>query len=301
MGQWEERFESRYGRWRGFVDEVVARYLDCGVFDAGFARVQCRDRHAEYLVACSCKGRGLCPSCGAKRAAAFAAFLHDEVLEPVGHALWTFSIPKLIRPYFLHHRELLGKLCHAAWETVQELMAAAAGEVDGFRTGMVVAAQTAGDSLGLNPHLHALVRDDRKDRCVAVRRDHGDASLQHGTQATEAVEPPVAAPLGKRVLGTDVAQEREPRGCQTLPVRPVPGIGEVDVLGDGISLSSTASVSSIAKPSSSAQSLRFGLTEAPRRKRFVEPEAASRWLSSSEAETGLDGSSWLVGLSSIPS
>jgi hypothetical protein len=88
-GQWEDRFEQRYGHWRGFVDEVVTRYLDCGVFEAGFARVQCRDCHEEYLVACSCKGRGLCPSCGAKRAAAFAAFLNDEVLEPVGHAMWT--------------------------------------------------------------------------------------------------------------------------------------------------------------------------------------------------------------------
>ena len=34
---WEERFEKKYGYWRGFVDTVVARYLDCGVSDAGFA------------------------------------------------------------------------------------------------------------------------------------------------------------------------------------------------------------------------------------------------------------------------
>ena len=156
-GQWEERFEVRYGRWRGFVDDVVMRYLDCGVFEAGFARVQCRECHAEYLVACSCKGRGLCPSCGAKRAAAFAAFLRDEVLEPVGHQMWTLTVPKMLRPYFLHHRGLLGRLCHAAWETVSELMAAAVGEFDGFRTGMVVVAQTAGDALGLHPHLHAIV------------------------------------------------------------------------------------------------------------------------------------------------
>ena len=26
---WEERFEKKYGYWRGFVDSVVARYLDC--------------------------------------------------------------------------------------------------------------------------------------------------------------------------------------------------------------------------------------------------------------------------------
>lgn len=27
---------------------------------------------------------------------------------------WTFTVPKLLRPYFLHRRKLLGKLCHAA-------------------------------------------------------------------------------------------------------------------------------------------------------------------------------------------
>jgi hypothetical protein len=28
--------------WRGFVDTVVARYLDCGVAEAGFARLRCQ-------------------------------------------------------------------------------------------------------------------------------------------------------------------------------------------------------------------------------------------------------------------
>ena len=34
---WEERFEKKYGFWRGFVDQVVARYLDCGVAEAVYA------------------------------------------------------------------------------------------------------------------------------------------------------------------------------------------------------------------------------------------------------------------------
>jgi hypothetical protein len=34
-GAWEERFERRYGFWRGLADEAVARYLDCGVWDNG--------------------------------------------------------------------------------------------------------------------------------------------------------------------------------------------------------------------------------------------------------------------------
>ena len=163
-GQWDERFEERYGYWRGFVDGVVLRYLDCGVFSAGLARVRCGTCHAEYIIACSCRGRGFCPSCGAKRAAAFGALLHDEVLEPVGHAMWTFTIPKMLRRYFLRDRKLLGELCRAAWEAVAELMAAAAGEAEGFSTGMVAAVQTAGDLLNLHPHVHAIVPRGGWDR-----------------------------------------------------------------------------------------------------------------------------------------
>ena len=37
-GAWEERFERSYGFWRGLVDEVVARYLDCGIWESGLAR-----------------------------------------------------------------------------------------------------------------------------------------------------------------------------------------------------------------------------------------------------------------------
>jgi hypothetical protein len=61
--------------------------------------------------------------------------LREDVLEPVGHAQWVFTLPKMLRPYFLRHRELLGELCRAAWHTVREMMVAAAGEE--IRPGMV--------------------------------------------------------------------------------------------------------------------------------------------------------------------
>ena len=128
-GKWEERFERRYGFWRGFVDEQVRRYLDCGLYENGFARVRCPDCREEYLLAFSCKTRDLCPSCAAKRSAATAALLAVDVLEEVGHAQWVFVMPKMLRPYFLHHRALLGYLARVAWETVSELMVAAAPEV----------------------------------------------------------------------------------------------------------------------------------------------------------------------------
>jgi hypothetical protein len=155
-GAWEERFERSYGFWRGLVDEAVASYLACGLWQAGFARVRCRKCPEEFLVAFSCKRRGVCPSCGAKRAAELAAFLQDEVVEQVGHAQWVFTIPKMLRIYFLHHRELLGALSLAACRTVKELMAAAAVEEKGFRPGMVSVVQTFGEGAKFHRHVHAL-------------------------------------------------------------------------------------------------------------------------------------------------
>jgi hypothetical protein len=149
-GVWEDRFERTYGFWRGFVDEVVLSFQACGDLEVGFARAYCDECRSDYLVAFSCSRRVFCPSCAAKRAAIFGALLREEILEEVGHAQWVFTIPKLVRPYFLHHRELLGKLSQAAWETVHELIAEG-GEAEGVRPGMVCVVQTATDLLEWHP------------------------------------------------------------------------------------------------------------------------------------------------------
>ncbi len=151
---WEERFEKKYGYWRGFVDTVVARYLDCGTVEAGFARLKCLGCGSERLLTLSCKQRGICPSCDAKRAAAFAAFLQDELLENVGHSLWTFTVPKMLRPYFMRHRELLRDLSRLAYE--KELMSEAVGD-EQARPGVVCVPQTFGSLIQPHPHAHCLV------------------------------------------------------------------------------------------------------------------------------------------------
>ena len=118
------------------------------------------------LVAFSCKQRELCPSCAAKRGSELAAFLADHVLCDVGHAQWVFTIPKMLRPLFFRRRELRGVLARLAWQSVGELMAAAACEPE-LRPGMISVIQTFGDRINPHPHVHALVsrggwtRDDR--------------------------------------------------------------------------------------------------------------------------------------------
>lgn len=52
-----------------FVRRELYRYLDCGILANAFARMHCTRCGRDELVAFSCKGRGFCPSCCARRMA----------------------------------------------------------------------------------------------------------------------------------------------------------------------------------------------------------------------------------------
>ncbi len=77
--------EAHGGLPRHLVQEAKA-FLKCGVLQHGFVRVRCGGCGQEALVAFSCKLRGLCPSCGARRAHETAAHLMEEVLATRGEA-----------------------------------------------------------------------------------------------------------------------------------------------------------------------------------------------------------------------
>ncbi len=52
-----------------YVEKAFRKYLECGIFAHGFARVRCDDCDDDFLIAFSCKGRGVCPSCNTRRMA----------------------------------------------------------------------------------------------------------------------------------------------------------------------------------------------------------------------------------------
>ncbi|NDG95563.1 MAG: IS91 family transposase, partial [Actinobacteria bacterium] len=68
---------------RHHVEEEFRRYLTCGLLCFGFARARCSSCGHCFLVAFSCKGRGVCPSCTGRRMAQTAAHLADHVIPPV--------------------------------------------------------------------------------------------------------------------------------------------------------------------------------------------------------------------------
>ena len=151
---WEDRFQSEFGVLRDEVLSVLDEYLNCGLLEHGAARVYCDTCKHSLLVAFSCKKRGVCPSCSAKRAVIFAEHLYDEVLEEVPTRHIVFSIPKRLRPYFKYNRKLCDILFRAAWKSVEEHLSSDTGI-----PALVLTLQTAGEALNWNPHLHGMLAD----------------------------------------------------------------------------------------------------------------------------------------------
>ena len=52
-----------------FVKDEFEAFFECDILAHGFLRMRCADCAHEKLVAFSCKRRGFCPSCGARRMA----------------------------------------------------------------------------------------------------------------------------------------------------------------------------------------------------------------------------------------
>jgi len=80
-----------------YIEQEFDAYLKCGRLEEGFLRVRCETCHAEKLVAFSCKKRGFCPSCAARRMAETAALRVDQVLPERPLRRWVLSLPHALR------------------------------------------------------------------------------------------------------------------------------------------------------------------------------------------------------------
>lgn len=81
-----------------FVEGQFRAYLRCGVLAHGVARARCGGCGEDFLVASSCNGRGIYPSCNARRIAATVAHLTDHVIPRVPVRQWVLSVPRHLRP-----------------------------------------------------------------------------------------------------------------------------------------------------------------------------------------------------------
>lgn len=143
------------------VPEEVRRFLGCGDLRRGFVFAKCESCDESTLIAFSCKSRGWCPSCGARRAHETEAHLL-EVLPKVGFRQWTLSLPFALRwpvvkePKLLRVVERCLTRAIFRWQRRQAKRLGHAGKAQG---GAVCFVQWFSGTLALQPHLHLLVAE----------------------------------------------------------------------------------------------------------------------------------------------
>jgi hypothetical protein len=79
------------------VRRELEGFLDCGLLGRGFTRVVCRQCRFEHLVAFSCRSRGACPSCAARRMDDTAAHLVDRTLPWADYRQWVVTFTPRVR------------------------------------------------------------------------------------------------------------------------------------------------------------------------------------------------------------
>ena len=151
---WEEERVSPH------AERELRRYLECGILAYGFARARCDDCGHDFLIAFSCKGRGVCPSCNTRRMAQTAAHLVDHVLPRLPVRQWVLSVPKRLRYHLQHDREVLNSALRIFLDAVERhLRARCPGAGPKARVGAVAFIHRFGSSLNQHTHFHVCVID----------------------------------------------------------------------------------------------------------------------------------------------
>lgn len=143
---------------RRYVELEFRKYVRCGILAHGFARARCKTCGTDLLVAFSCKGRGICPSCGARRMANTGAHLVEHVLPDVSIRQWVPAVPFDLGFLMARDPRLLSSVLRIFVDVVSKWHKAKA-TVPSPKTGAISFVQRFGSSLNQHVHFHVLVLD----------------------------------------------------------------------------------------------------------------------------------------------
>ena len=151
----------------GHVEEELRGYLECGLLCFGFARAVCMTCRTGFVVAFSCKGRGVCPSCNGRHMAQTAAHLADHVIPPVPVRQWVISVPKRLRGMLADRPRAVAALTKIFLDEIERLLSTAVGvTIDAAapaaarpRLGGISFLHRFGSALNHHVHLHVCATD----------------------------------------------------------------------------------------------------------------------------------------------
>ena len=158
-----------------YVQREFYDYLRCGILAHGFLRRGCDTCPKELLLPFSCKRRGFCPSCAARRMAQTAAHLVECVLPWVPTRQWVVSVPVPLRDWMAASQDLTATVHTIIRTTIGQYYvnkAVTRGfERANVQPGSVTFLQRLGSALNLNLHFHCVFLEGvYLDRTEASRK-----------------------------------------------------------------------------------------------------------------------------------
>jgi len=156
----------------------------------------------------SCRTRGFCPSCHAKRIEKWGEWMRETLLLDVPHRQIVFTIPKRLRVFFKFDRRLLGDLCRCALRSLSRYFEVVTGSA--LTPGVIAAIQTFGDRINLHVHLHFLVTEGGVDEAAVSpvlmnRKRFMSAGVFHKIPRID--DSPLAEVFAREVLAMLVRKE----------------------------------------------------------------------------------------------
>ena len=139
----------------GIVD-TFRDFLECGILRFGAVRYRCPDCGQNLFVGFSCRRRGLCYSCDAKRSAYTAAHAMDFLLPPVPYRQWVLSVPKRLRWHMNDRPDLVGEVSSILAQVLDEHLRQRHPDGQSAQLHFV---QRFGAALNLHLHLHVVAAD----------------------------------------------------------------------------------------------------------------------------------------------
>ncbi len=142
------------------AEREFRRYLDCGILAHGFARARCAACGHDFLIAYSCKCRGICPSCTTRRMVETAAHLADHVIPHLPVRQWVLSVPKRLRYHLEHDPAVQNAALHIFVTAIERVLRQCSpGASAASRLGAVVFIHRFGALLNTHFHYHCIVVD----------------------------------------------------------------------------------------------------------------------------------------------
>jgi len=124
--------------------------------------VKCTACDYSYFRPFSCKTFHLCPSCDQKRTILYAEYLAEELLLELPHRQFVFTVPKILRPYFMNDKRLYGEVSRLIFELLSSFFSLAAQRE--LQCGCVASYQSFGEFARFHPHWHVLVLEGGFDK-----------------------------------------------------------------------------------------------------------------------------------------